>query len=307
MDRIHRRASAVYIHGGHVHGRVYGPCPQPLPAWTAVYGPVYTADHGPCTWSVYDSNTAMYPVPGRVYGPCTRLLTSVHAGPGTWPYISEHGHVHSRVLCTRSSKACTRPRERTVYMAMHGPCTIYGHVPSTRSSLRPVYTAVYGLCTRPWMYRVHDRAWAMYPVHRRVYVFSPWTWHFLRPVYTAVYTALHGPCTQSTAVFTVRTQGTRLWTTVYTFRKHDRVHGTRQCRQALNTAVFTVRTRLCTRAINMPVYMVHSRARPCTVHGRTMYMALAWSCTQSVHGPGHVPCTWTALYTGRKHGRVITC
>jgi len=71
-----------------------------------------------------------------------------------------------------------------------------------------------------------------------------------------------------------------------------------------STAMFTVRTRLCTRAINTLVYRVHSRARPCTGHGRTMYMALARSCTQSVHGPGHVPCTLTALYTGRKHGRV---
>jgi len=33
-------------------------------------------------------------------------------------------------------------------------------------------------------------------------------------------------------------------------------------------------------------------------------MARALSCTQSVHGPGHVPCTWAALYTGRKHGCV---
>jgi len=95
---------------------------------------------------------------------------------------------------------------------------------------------------------------------------------------------------------------------VYTFRKHGthvRVHGTRPCRHALNTAVFTVRTRLCTRAVCTPVYMVHSRTRPCSGHGRTMYMAHARSCTQSVHGPGHVPCTWAAMYTGREHGRVL--
>jgi len=134
-----------------------------------------------------------------------------------------------------------------------------------------VYTAVYGPCTRPCTGRVSGR---------------------------------EQPCTRSTAVFTVRTRGTRPSTAVYTFRKHDCVHGIRPCRRALNTAVFTVRTRLCTRAVNTPVYRVHSRARPCTGHGRTMYMALVRSCTQSVHGPGHVPCTWTALYTGRKHGRV---
>jgi len=96
---------------------------------------VYTAVHWPCTWSVYDPNTAVYPVPGRVYGPCTQLLTSVHDGPGTLPYISEHRHLHGRVPCTRSS---LRPvytavllytavygRERTGYTAVHGhaPCT----------------------------------------------------------------------------------------------------------------------------------------------------------------------------------------
>jgi len=70
--------------------------------------------------------------------------------------------------------------------------------------------------------------------------------------------------------------------------------------------VFTVRTRLCTRAVNTPVYRVHSRTRLCTGHGRTMYMARARLCTQSIYDPGHVPCTWAALYTGRKHGRVFT-
>jgi len=69
--------------------------------------------------------------------------------------------------------------------------------------------------------------------------------------------------------------------------------------------MFTVRTRLITRAVNTPVYSVHCRTRPCTGHGRTMYTAHAQSCTQPVHGPGHVPCTWAALYTGRKHGRVL--
>jgi len=68
--------------------------------------------------------------------------------------------------------------------------------------------------------------------------------------------------------------------------------------------LFTVHTRLCTWAVNTPVYRVHSRTRMCTGHGRTMYMARARSYTQSVHGPGHVPCIWAALYTGRKHGRV---
>jgi len=37
---------------------------------------VYTDGHWPCTWSVYDPNTAVYHVSGRLYGPCTRLITA---------------------------------------------------------------------------------------------------------------------------------------------------------------------------------------------------------------------------------------
>jgi len=70
---------------------------------------VYTADHGPCTWFVYDPNTAvytvMYPVHGRVHGrgPCTRaclrpVYTAVDSvyGPGSRPYMTR-------------KRPCTRP------------------------------------------------------------------------------------------------------------------------------------------------------------------------------------------------------
>ena len=100
-------------------------------------------------------------------------------------------------------------------------------------------------------------SWCTWPSLRPVYRGRPCTGYMTRAVYRP-YTTMHGPCT---------------------FRKHAREHGTRLCRQALNTAVFTVRTRLCTRAVNTPVYRVHSRTRPCSGHGRTMYMAHAWSCT----------------------------
>jgi len=84
-----------------------------------------------------------------------------------------------------------------------------------------------------------------------------------------------------------------------------RVHGREQpCTRS--TAVFTVRTRLCTRAVNTPVYRVHSRTQPCTGHGRTMYMARARSCTQFVYGPGHVPCTWPCLWA-HVYGRPRPC
>jgi len=106
--------------------------------------------------------------PGRV-----PVYTAVHSvyGPGTRPYL-----IRTRP-CTRPCtvhtivfKACTRPRERTVYMAVHGclyglctrpytavnvsgtrPCT--GYVPCTRACLRfrPMNTALFTA-------RVHGRS-----------------------------------------------------------------------------------------------------------------------------------------------------
>jgi len=221
-------------------------------------------------------------------------------GPGTRPYMTQTWPctrpAHGRVLCTRS---CLRPvytavhgRERTVYMVVHGPCTVHGRVPCTRSSLRPVYTAVNVPGTRPCTGHV------------------PCTWACLRlwPVNMANFTGcknchVHGrkqPCTRSVH----GGHGRERLCTLHKHGTHARVHGIRPCIHVLNTAVFTVRTRLCTRTVNTPVCRVHGRKRQCSGHGRTMYMARARSCTQSVHGPGRVPCTWAAMYTGRKHGRV---
>jgi len=121
---------------------------------------VYTAVHGPCT----------RPFTGRVHGPfmtrtrpctlypgCLRpVYAAVHGGyePGTRPYMI-------RVPCTRSSL-------RPVYTAVYGR--------NVRGRERTGYTAVYGPCTRPCTGRIHGR---------------------------------EQPCTRSTAVFTVRTRGTR--------------------------------------------------------------------------------------------------
>jgi len=123
------------------------------------------------------------------------VYTAVHGvyGPGTRPYMTQTRPPHGRVLCTWS---CLRPvytavhgRERTVYMVVHGPCTIQGRVPCTRSSLRPVYTAVNVPGTRPCTGHV------------------PCTWACLRlrPVNMANFTGrkncrVHGrkqPCTRS--------------------------------------------------------------------------------------------------------------
>jgi len=271
--------------GVHVHGRV----------WT-----VYTAVQGPCTWSVHDPNTALSRpvhgghVHGHVY--CLRPVYTAVA--------RLNGHVWTvYTAVTALVHGCSR-RVRTRYTAVHDPNT------AMYTAVYRAHGRLYGLCTRPWTYRVHGRARAMYPVHGRVYVYGPWIPQFLRPVYTAVhcriqtlYTAkIEEPCTRLTAVYTVRTRGTRPWTAVYMFHKHARVHGTRPCRQALNTAVFTVSTRLCTRVVNTAVYRVHGGVpctRPCfrlvytAVHGhvQTVYMAVHGPCTWSVHDPN------TAVYT----------
>jgi len=213
------------------------------------------------TEKVYGSH-----VHGRVYGPCTRLFTAF-TDPLHGRTLPEHGHVHGRVPCTRSSlpPVCT-----AVNVPYTRPCT--GRVPYT--AVYRAHGRLYGLCTRParpYTDLVHGHA---------------------RTVHMAVNSRVHG----QRPLYTVCTRGTRLRTAVYTFRKHVGEHGTRPCRQALNTAVFTVRTRLCTRAVNTPVYRVHSRARPCSGHGRTMYTACAWPCTHAVK---------TAVYM--VHGHVLPC
>ena len=169
---------------------------------------------------MYGSGTRPYMIRTR---PCTRPCT-VHTVVFT-------ACVHSRVRL-----------ERTGYMAVHGPCTLYTGVFMFTAHEHGTF---YGPCTRPCTDLVHGHE---------------------RAPYMAVNSHVHGqrPCSRS-------------------------VHGGHG------------RERPCTLSVNTTVYRVHSRTLPCTGHGRTMYMACARSCTQSVHDPGHVPCTWAALYTGRKH------
>ena len=139
-------------------------------------------------------------------------------------------------MSTARVHGCSR-RVRTRYTAVHYPNT------AMCTAAYRAHGRLYGLCTRPCADLVHAHA---------------------RTVHMAVNSRVHG----QRPLYTVCTRGTRPRTAVYTFRKHAREHGTWPCRQALNTAVFTVRTRLCTRAVNTPVYRVHSRVRvmdgPCT-------------------------------------------
>ena len=134
---------------------------------TSMYGP-YTP---PCKCRVHGGH-----VHGRVYGPCTRLLTSVHAGPGTRPYISEHRHVRGRVPCTRST--LQHVYTAVLYTAVLYTAVLYTavNVPGTRpcTAMHPVHGrvyvyanehgTVYGPYARPCTHRVHGRSLAVYMV-----------------------------------------------------------------------------------------------------------------------------------------------
>jgi len=74
-------------------------------------------------------------------------------------------------------------------MAMHGPCTIHGRVPSTRSSLQHVYTAVYGR---------ERTGYTNVPGTRPCTGHVPCTLACLRfqPMNTVLFTAVYGPCTR---------------------------------------------------------------------------------------------------------------
>jgi len=105
-----------------------------------------------------------------VYGPCTRLFTActdtVHDRT-----LPEHGHVHGRVPCTRSSL-------RPVYTALNVPCTrlCTGRVPYT--AVYRAHGRIYGLCTRPLPCTdlVHGHARTVYiPMNSRVHGQRPCT------------------------------------------------------------------------------------------------------------------------------------
>jgi len=163
--RVYSASTAVYR--VHLHGRVLCTRPCLRPMCTAANGrvqTVYTAVHGPRTWSVRDPITAVYAArtrpstlntavfTARVHGIVRKVYTAVRGvyesctpackgrvhGASTAMY---RVHLHGRVLCTR-------PCLRSVYTAVHGRVqTVYtavhaGHVhgPSVTRS-RP--------CTRP--------------------------------------------------------------------------------------------------------------------------------------------------------------
>jgi len=152
-ERVHGHIHGTYtaVHTGRKHGRLHDrkhgrvhghgrtmymararPCTQsvpgrPRPCTDCARSPalgrlqtVYTAVHGPCTWSVRVPNTAVY-------------------AAGTWQNTAGYA---------ARTRPCTyRIHGRARYTA------VYGTRPSTRPSLRPMCTAVYVPCTRPCMVR----------------------------------------------------------------------------------------------------------------------------------------------------------
>jgi len=147
--RVHNASTAVYR--VHLHGRILCTRPCLRAVYTAAHGrvqTVYTAVHGPRTWSVRDPITAVYAARTR---PCT-VNTAVFTA-----------RVHDIV--------------RTVYTAVHGvyaSCTpaCKGRVHGASTAMyRYTYTVgysvhglVYGSCARPCTDCVHGRARATYMV-----------------------------------------------------------------------------------------------------------------------------------------------
>jgi len=199
-NAVHTGRKHGLLHGrkhGCVHGygrTMYTVCTWPLVAvyslCTATLGrvqTVYTAVHGPCTWSVRVPNTA-------VYAAGTWQNTAWYAArirPCTYRI---HGRARAVSVYTAVFTARVHGRVRTMYTTVHGPsmtrtrpctrsCTLYtvvftarvrGRLPCTCTCLWPMYTAVhgrvqsaYGPCTSS----VHDPNAAAAP-----------TWPCLQPV-----------------------------------------------------------------------------------------------------------------------------
>jgi len=191
-SRIHSASTAVYR--VHLHGRVLCTRPCLRPVYTAADGrvqTVYTAVHGPRTWSVCDPITAVYAAhtrsctvntavfTARVHGIVCTVYTAVHGVYGSCTPACK-GHVHG---ASTAMYRYTYTVGYCVYGLVYGPCT------RPLTAVYRLLTAVYRLCTRPCT-----------AVH------GPRTWSVRDPI-TTVYAARTRPCTVNTAVFTARVHG----------------------------------------------------------------------------------------------------
>jgi len=197
MRTRRERPSTRYVHRrahGRLHGRKHG----------RVHGhgrTMYMARVRPCTQSVHGRArpcTDCARPPSAVYKLCTRPYTGHAHGPS----------VFRTRPCTQPVRGKTRPGTRpvpdrvcTVYMAVHGPCTVY----------TAVYTAVFTA-------RVHGREHGR--VHGRVLCTRP----CLRPVYST--RPVNGRALpMDTAVFTARVRGRVPCTCTCLWPVYTAVHG----------------------------------------------------------------------------------
>jgi len=207
-----------------------------------------------------------------VHGPYTPWMTSYTAVYtalfGSW---TDHGP------CTAVYTVCTRPWT-AIYMGRKHGRVVHGHV--------PVHGRVYGPCTGPSMYRVHDQG-RVQTVYTTVQ--GPCTWSVHNP-----YTALHGcaSCTRA-CLRPVYKAVYRPWTRLCLGPVYTVVYRARYTAVfRLCTALYRVRKCLeqpCTRAVNTPGYRVHGRVR--VINGPH-----TWPVNGRVHGP------YTAFQTGNGRG-----
>ena len=161
--RVHSASTSVYR--VHLHGRVLctRPCLRPVYCtrpclrlvYTAAHGrvqTVYTAGHGPRTWSVRDPIPAVCAARTR---PCT-VNTAVFTSP-------VHGIVRTVYTAVHGVYGSCTP-------AVQGPCTwcVHGHVQGTPTRSGTLYTALFTARvhgrSRPCTDCVHGRARATYMV-----------------------------------------------------------------------------------------------------------------------------------------------
>jgi len=187
--RVHGHIHGTYtaVHTGRKHGRLHGRkhgrvhghgwtmyMARARP-WAAVYRlctaalgrvqTVYTAVHGPCTWSVCVPNTAVYAagtwqntaryaartrprkyrihgraravyrVHGRLYGPCARPCT-YHVHGRAWSVHDPNTVLYTAVFTARVHGPCTRPC--IVYMHVFVAC-VYGRPRPCTDCVRAMY------------------------------------------------------------------------------------------------------------------------------------------------------------------------
>jgi len=244
----------------HIHGRVLCTRPFLRLVYTAAHGrvqTVYTAVHGPRTWSVPDPITVVYAARTRPCTETTAVFTARVHGIVCTVYTAILGMYGS---CTPTCKGRVYGASTAMYR-VH----LHGRVLCTRPCLRPVYTAA------------HGRVQTVYTA-----VHGPRTWSVPDPI-TAVYGPRTRPCSVNTAVFTVRVHGIvrTVYTAVFgvygscTLACKGRVHGA-------STAMYRVHLHgrvLCTRPCLRPVYTA--------AHGRvqTVYTAVHGPRTWSVRDP----------------------